>query len=620
MNNSGLTPTKGDLLIVDDTLNNLRLLCNSLMEEGYKVRGVTNGQMALTAARKIPPDLILLDIKMPDMDGYEVCEHLKSDPSTQEIPVIFLSALDDVIDKVKAFQVGGRDYITKPFQLEEVIARIENQLALTQANAKIAQLNEKLELRVRQRTQQLQEKNEQLKVSNKKLELEITERNRMQKQLLHMASHDALTGLPNRVWFMDCLIQALHHFESDKSNQFAILFLDCDRFKMVNDSLGHLVGDRVLISIARRLQSCLEGRQVLARFGGDEFAILVDRIYGLDIPIQLANKIQKTLTWPFYWERQEIFLSASIGIVLSSRDYREAEQLLRDADIAMYRAKETHKGYQVFDSRMRQITQERFQLENDLRLAIENQEFVLHYQPIVSLKTGGISGFEALIRWRHPQRGFISPGAFIPIAEETGLIIPIGLWVLQEACTQLEIWRNLNWVRDGQTMSVNVSVKQFNQVNFIDGVDRVLLKTHFDSRYLKLEITESALMDNPKLATQILDNLRQRHIQLSIDDFGTGYSSLSYLHELPINTLKIDRSFVNRISKEGENSEIVETIITLANHLNISVIAEGVETIWQLHELCRMGCGEGQGYFFAKPLDSEAIGALLASDPRWALA
>lgn len=617
MNSPGQTSSKGNLLIVDDTLNNLRLLSNSLIEEGYKVRGVTNGQMAITAAKTIPPDLILLDIKMPDMDGYQVCKYLKSDPITKDIPVIFLSALDDVIDKVKAFEVGGIDYITKPFHLEEVIARIENQLALTQAKAEITKLNSELEHRVQLRTEQLQEMNQKLINANKKLELEISERQKIQQKLLHMASHDALTGLPNRVWFMDCLIQALERFKLDQTYKFAILFMDCDRFKMVNDSLGHLVGDHVLISVARRLQSCLRSSEVLARFGGDEFAIMMDRIEDIQIAINLAQKIQNSLTWPFHWNQQEIFLNASIGIVFSTPDYQEPEQLLRDADIAMYRAKGSHKSYQVFDAFMRQNTQKRFQIETDLRLAIENQEFVLYYQPIISIKTGYISGFEALIRWQHPQQGFISPAAFIPIAEETGLIVPIGLWVLQEACTQFQSWRKQGWINSDVKMSVNLSVKQFNQSTLIDQIDRILLKTTFDSRNLKLEITESAIMDNPELATNALEKLKQRSIQLSIDDFGTGYSSLSYLHRFPIDTLKIDRSFISRMGEQGENAEIVEAIITLAHHLNITVTAEGVETASQLAQLSKMGCEEVQGYFISKPLDGEAMGELLAKVPHW---
>ncbi len=617
MNNSAVEPSKGNLLIVDDTLNNLRLLSNSLMEEGYKVRGVTNGPMALTAARTIPPDLILLDIKMPDMNGYEVCQCLKDDPKTKDIPVIFLSALDDVIDKVKAFQVGGIDYITKPFQLEEVIARIENQLSLTKAKAEIYKLNTELEHRVQERTQQLQQMNQQLMVTNRKLELEIAERHKIQEKLLHMASHDALTGLPNRVWFMDCLIQALNRFKSEKNYQFAILFLDCDRFKMVNDSLGHLVGDHLLISVARRLQSCLRSGQVLARFGGDEFAILMDRINDVELAINLAQKVQNSLTWPFHLHQQEIFLNASIGIVFSTPDYQEPEQLLRDADIAMYRAKGSHKTYQVFDAMMRQNTQKRFQLETDLRLAIENQEFVLYYQPIIGIQTGYISGFEALIRWQHPHQGFISPGAFIPVAEETGLIVPIGLWVLQEACIQIKQWQHQPWVSNPLNISVNLSVKQFNQPSLIDQVDRILVKTQLDSQNLKLEITESAIMDNPELATTALQKLKQRHIKLSIDDFGTGYSSLSYLHRFPIDNLKIDRSFINRIGETGENIEIVEAIVTLAHHLNISVTAEGVETPSQLMQLRQMGCEEAQGYFFSQPLSSQEVSILLATRPHW---
>ncbi|MBD2482082.1 GGDEF domain-containing response regulator [Planktothrix sp. FACHB-1365] len=618
MNYSFHRSFKADILIVDDTLENLRLLSTTLMQLGYKVRGVMTGQMAIMAVQTLPPDLILLDIKMSDMDGYTICQHLKSNELSRDIPVIFLSALNEVIDKVKAFEVGGADYITKPFQFEEVIARIENQMALQMAKAEIRQLNEELEQRVQERTQELESANLQLKTLNQRLEQEITEHQKTQKRLLHMASHDALTSLPNRVLFMNRLIQALQRTKQEPNYQFAVLFLDCDRFKVVNDSLGHFAGDRLLIAIARRLKTHLTTTDMLARFGGDEFTILLENIQGSEEASRLAQKIQTSMSWPFQFDDQELFINASIGIVVGDQTYEQPEHLLRDADIAMYQAKALGKArYQIFDTQMHYHAQQRLELETDLRRALHREEFLLYYQPIISLTTGRINGFEALIRWYHPQKGLVSPGEFIPAAEETGLIIPIGLWVLKEACQQLKTWQDQGLFKDKIKMSVNLSVKQFSQVNLIQNIDKILLRTQLNSSYLKLEITESAIMDHPESATELLQQLRDRDIQLSIDDFGTGYSSLSYLHRFPLHNLKIDRSFIKRITETRQNLEIIHAIITLAHHLNMTITAEGVETEEQLSLLKNLGCEEGQGYYFSPPVDANAAQALLQDNPHW---
>ncbi|MGL4502085.1 MAG: two-component system response regulator [Planktothrix sp.] len=618
MNHSFNRSFKADILIVDDTLENLRLLSNTLIQMGYKVRGVMNGQMAIMAVQTLPPDLILLDIKMPDMDGYTVCQYLKENEKTRDIPVIFLSALNEVIDKVKAFQVGGVDYITKPFQFEEVVARIENQIALQSAKAEIQQLNEKLEQRVQSRTMELEIVNAQLKGLNYKLEKEISEHHKTQTRLLHMASHDALTNLPNRVLFMNRLVQSLQRTQREPNYQFGVLFLDCDRFKVVNDSLGHFAGDRLLIAIARRLKTHLASTDMLARFGGDEFTILLENIQNIDDVSRLAQKIQTSMSWPFQFEEQELFINASIGIVVGNKTYQEPEHILRDADIAMYQAKAKGKArYQVFDTQMHYHAQQRLELETDLRRALHRQEFILYYQPIISLDTGRINGFEALLRWHHGQKGLISPGDFIPAAEETGLIVPIGLWVLKEACQQLKSWQDRGLSKRTIKMSVNLSVKQFSQLNLIQNIDKIILQTQLNSSYLKLEITESAIMEHPESAAELLQQLRDRDIQLSIDDFGTGYSSLSYLHRFPLHNLKIDRSFIQGISKTRQNLEIIQAIITLAHHLNMNVTAEGVETPEQLSLLRSLGCEEGQGYFFARPLEANAAEALLQDNPHW---
>lgn len=598
MNHYNLEPTKTeDILIVDDTPDNLHLLSRMLTRQGYNVRKALSGPMALTAVQTVAPDLILLDIMMPEMDGYEVCQNLKADAKTAEIPIIFLSALDDVLDKVKGFQVGGVDYITKPFQFEEVLIRVQNQLALRAAELEIRVLNAELEARVKERTQELE-------VANT--------------QLLEMALHDSLTGLPNRALLMTDLRRSIHQAKANLNYQFAVLFLDCDRFKVVNDSLGHLVGDELLILIAHRLSCYVKPQNTLARLGGDEFAILLTEIPNFHDVTTLSDQILQCFSQPFNLERHEIFMNASIGIVIGNCEYNEPEYLLRDADTAMYRAKALGKGqYHLFDPVMHTAALERLQLETDLRRGIEQEELVVHYQPIVSLITGRISGFEALVRWRHPKRGLIPPGLFIPIAEETGLITAIGYWVLSESCHQLRTWQQQNSIDPNLFVSVNLSVKQFAQPNLLEQIDQVLEHSQLSPDCLKLEITESAIMDNHQDVATILKELRKRRILISIDDFGTGYSSLSYLHSFPVDTLKIDKSFVQRLNLTSENIGLIPVIISLAKTMNMSVIAEGIELPEQLKILRELNCGLGQGYFFAKPLPGEELINLLSLTPRW---
>lgn len=599
-----------DILIVDDTPENLRLLSTLLVSKGYHVRKSLNGQAALAAAQVVIPDLILLDIMMPGMDGYEVCQRLKSIPETANIPIIFLSALNESFDKITAFQVGGADYITKPFHFEEVLMRVENQLKLKTQTQKIYQLNSELEERVKQRTQQLEK-------INQELIREIEERKRVEAQLLELSLHDALTHLPNRVYFMERLNQALNYAKAHPDYQFAVLFLDCDRFKVINDSLGHLVGDKLLIAVAQRLQMNLRSEDMLARLGGDEFAIMLPNI-NLERAIYIATQLLKAFSTPFQLGRREVFISTSIGIALSYLSYEQPEHLLRDADTAMYRAKAMGKArYQIFDIEMHQAALRVLQLETDLRRAVEQQELILYYQPIVSLKTGKIVGFEALLRWQHLKRGMIAPNEFIPLAEETGLILPIGEWVLQEACHQLQTWQQAGIVDDAFTISINLSVRQFAQPDLIQQIERVLASTAINPANLKLEITESVIMESTSHIFQTLQRLRERQICLSIDDFGTGYSSLSYLHAFPVDSLKIDRSFVQRLKETSSDMGLIPAITSIANTLNITVVAEGIETAHQLCKLRMLNCNFGQGYFFSQPLPAQTATELLLSNPQW---
>ena len=601
---------QGKILIVDDTPDNLKFLARFLSQSGYKVRSAINGNMALTEVKADPPDLILLDIQMPEMNGYQVCEHLKKDSQTCEIPIIFLTSLNSAIDKMKAFSVGGFDYITKPFQLKEVLIRIENQLGLQAAKAEIRQLNAELENRVIERTAQLEN-------LNKKLKQEIVERKRAEQQLRHIALHDSLTGLPNRSLLIEQLQKCLERSKQDANYLFAVLFLDCDRFKLINDSLGHVVGDRVLVAIANRLKSCLRPQDMLSRLGSDEFTIIAEEIEEIQDAIYLAETIHNQLQLPLNFERYDVFINASIGIAIGSATYQQPEHLLRDADIAMYRVKSLgYAPYQVFETSMGDRALKRLQLETDLHLAIQRQEFFLHYQPIISLCSGKLAGFEALIRWKHSEHGLISPEEFIPIAEETGLIIPIGLWVLGQACQQIKHWQAQFQLLNLQ-ISVNLSVRQFRQPNLIETIEQILQETQLNNSCLKLELTETAIMDNAASANRILKQLRNRHIQLSIDDFGTGYSSLSYLHRFHVDTLKIDRSFVNSISEDHDSLEIVEAIVTLAHQLKMDVVAEGVETPMQFNQLRALGIEFGQGYFFSKPLDSKSAEEFICTKHEW---
>ena len=442
---------------------------------------------------------------------------------------------------------------------------------------------------------------------------DISELKEAERQISHQAFHDTLTNLPNRALFMEHLNMAIKRKKRRPEYRFAVLYLDIDRFKLVNDSLGHRVGDNLLKAFAERIQDSLREIDTLARLGGDEFVILLEDIEGKDYVSIVAERLQKTLKRPFIVNTKEIFAPASFGVVLNIKDYDLPEDIIRDADAAMYHAKEKGRAqYKVFDKKLHEKALHLLQRETDLRKAIHRKEFVTHYQPIVSLKTRSVVGFEALIRWNHPQLGLIYPGSFISIAEETGLIFPITRLVLQEACNDLKSWQEQVQHLQKLTLNINISSKHFLQPSLLDDIKDVLDSIGLPPDHLKLEITETALMEDVEETVRHVNLMREYGLQIVIDDFGTGYSSLSYLQRLPIDTLKIDQSFVSRIQNTPDgNRNIVEAIISLAHRLDMIVVAEGVENIEQHTILLNMNCQFGQGYLFSKPIPKQEVDVLI---------
>ncbi len=441
--------------------------------------------------------------------------------------------------------------------------------------------------------------------------MDITERKEAEGKLKYDALHDTLTNLPNRTLVMEILSRSIERAHRNKNYKFALLFLDLNRFKLVNDSLGHLAGDRFLVEISQRLAACLRSNDVVGRFGGDEFVVIVDDIKDVQQATLAAERIQAELLEPVLIDDQEIVTSACIGIAMSDGNRLRPEDYLRDADIAMYRAKQRDAaGFEVFDQEMHAEAISRLQLENRLRHALEADELVLHYQPYVSLADGQLIGFEGLIRWQPPDGPMISPGAFIPIAEDTGLIRPIGWWVIETACRQLEEWQQLA-PKEPFTLSINVSSKQLGQRHFVERLEEILERYDIQREQLCLEITESVMTDLGEWVTELLDRVKGLGVKLAIDDFGTGYSSLSYLRTFPADVLKIDRSFIMKLHETKEDVAIVAAIATLADTLDLRVIAEGVETVQQANQLRALGCRTAQGFLYSKPVPAADAEILL---------
>lgn len=433
----------------------------------------------------------------------------------------------------------------------------------------------------------------------------------------HAAFHDPLTDLPNRNLFLETLKFILEKHKQTPNFNFAVLFLDLNRFKTINDSLGHSTGDRLISAVAKRLTDLARDGDLVARFSGDEFGIILNSVSGIEEVVVLADLIKQQISNPFIIGQRDVYSSVSIGIAIGNKDYLEAEEILRDADIAMYHAKENEKGIAVFNRSMHARALELLQLETDLRHALERDELCAFFQPIVELSSMKLVGFESLIRWNHPQRGLVSPGEFIPVSEDTNLIIPMTLWMLRHSCQQLVKWQMMSPLNKKIFLSVNLSGKHFAEKQLVSQVKRILDDTGLDPSCLKLEITESAVMGNAEAAIMMLKQLKSLGVQLSIDDFGTGYSSLSYLHRFPIDTLKVDRSFVSTMEDGSENGEIVRTVISLAKTLGMNVVAEGIETVHQVHQLRILDCEYGQGYLFSRPVPIQEAERMIEARAHW---
>lgn len=579
--------------MVDDTPTNRVILSKLLLGEGYEVSEAEDGSAAIAIALTWQPAVILLDIMMPGMDGYAACKKLRAKPETATIPIIFLSALDAPFDKVYAFQHGAADYITKPFQAEEVLARVRHQINLQTAKQEQERLHAELE-------SQVQAQDQQLKLANR--------------QLIEESLTDSLTRLPNRLAFVEQLRKAIAYGQTHPEGRFSVVYLDCDRFKRINDSLGHQAGDRLLQGIAHRLYKVqsTQGRiDTVARFGGDEFALLVTDISGRNDAVVVVESILEAFAEPFTLMGHEIFVEASIGLACGHSSC-SAERLLREADVAMYQAKGNASKYCWFESDMHSQAVHLLQLETDLRLALERKEFELYYQPIVDLYRLEVVGFEALVRWHHPTKGLIAPSDFIGFAEDNGLILLLGEQVLQMACAELARWEKSGVIGPKITVSVNIAAQQLLQPDILERIQAVIESLGVATHRLRLELTERSIINNHAFVDGVLKALQNRNIHLSIDDFGTGYSALSYLHTLPVNCLKVDRSFVMPITDELDSLGVVPLIVNIARTMGMQVIAEGIENVTQLKQLQQLGCGYGQGYLFKEAVPAEAAIALLS--------
>ncbi len=594
---------KRTLLIIDDEPDNFDVLEVLLDGEPYLLHYAPDGYNALTLLEKFHPDAILLDVMMPGMDGVEVCQRIRTLQPLQHTPVLMITALTAKEDLARCLAAGADDFISKPVDGVELRARLRSALRIHQQHQEIQSLLNKL-----------QHANRELALFSTRLEKKVQERTQQLEQVIFF---DQLTQLSSRPHLYRRIQKAIKKQSEDPTRYFALLYVDCDQFQLINGSLGYEVGDQVLLKIAKRLNGLLRPEDLLARLDGDDFCFLLDALTTQDEALDFAKRVLESFQPPFQGEHYEIYVTACVGLVYCvPPPYQRPDAPLRDADTAVRLAKKQGKGrLQVFTPQMQTDHIERLHLENDLRRALHNQAFQLYYQPIWHLPSRRIVGCEALLRWPHPTRGMIPPALFIPCTEETGLIVPLGLLALRQACIQRKHWLDQG-LRDVY-VSVNLSPRQFSHPSLLQDLDHLLQDTQLPPHLLHLEITESALMEHPQQAIDITQQLVERHLSISIDDFGTGYSSLYYLAQFPIQTIKLDRSFTKQITTHPEHYAIVDAILRLGHSLKKNVIAEGIEHEEHLQHLLAMSCRYGQGYYFAKPLPAEEIFPLLLehSDP-----
>ncbi|WP_137886508.1 EAL domain-containing response regulator [Pseudomonas sp. 2FE] len=566
MNQAADSPRQS-ILIVDDTPANLRVLVDQLQEHGFLILIAEDGEEGVQRAEFASPNLILLDVKLPGIDGFEACRRLKANPKTRDIPVIFMTALDNENDKLAGFAAGCVDYITKPFQIAVVMARVCTHLALRAAES----------------------------------------------ELHFQATHDVLTGLPNRLLLLDRLQQAIICARR-VDQRFIVCFIDLDRFKWINDSFGHEAGDTLLKTVACRMVACLRESDTVSRLGGDEFVLLLRDLDDVEQALLTVRRVIAAVSQPIQLGEREVTVTCSVGCSAYPADGVEADDLLKFADCAMYCAKETGRNnLQLYNAELRRNLEERVRLEGELRHAIERQQLILHYQPQVDLKCGVVVGVEALLRWQHPELGEVAPSRFIPLAEETGLIEPIGEWVLNQACAQNRAWQQAGvpCVR----VAVNLSARQVTRDDVAALVARTLSATGLDPSWLELELTESASMGDPDRVIPLMTRLKAMGVSLAIDDFGTGYSNLQYLKRFPLDRLKLDGSFVRELTGCPRSLAIADAIIAMSHRLSLQVVAEGVETGGQLQLLATRDCDQVQGYYFSPPLPADQCAALLRAGP-----
>lgn len=684
------------ILVVDDELVGRIYIEQALRSEGYDVITAEHGQKAVELCAEQAPNMIVMDVMMPVMDGYTACAAIREQEDRLNVPILMLTGLDDLESVEKSFDCGATDFVIKPVNLPIFKQRVryglktretdlelyKHQLRLAYAH-KVARLGywdwdiendhlywsdevytifsvspgqfetnhqafqakihaddrKKINFAIDQSLRygipysvehRVIQADDQLQVVHQHAELiknetgqvirmlgivqDITERHLAQQKIQHLAYYDSLTDLPNRALFHDRLNHALA-LSNRSDKQVAVFLIDLDRFKNINDSLGHDIGDGFLHSVANRLKQATRETDTMARLGGDEFALIAEGVTSKEGVTIVAQKLLNALSKAHNVQGNELISTGSIGVAISSPDNRNKDTLLRQADLAMYHAKGSGGNrFCFFNDEMKSRAHQSLMLENELRQALEKNELVIYYQPKINVQTGKIVGMEALIRWNHPDKGLVPPFDFIPIAEETGLIVPIGKWVLEHACKQAIQWHQQGF--KDLVLSVNVSVKQFHHQGFVDEVCTIVKNSGINPYCLDLEITESCTMNNIETAIRVLNIFRNMGIRISMDDFGTGFSSLSYLNQLPLDTLKVDRSFIKNINANGENGELARLIIAMAKSLKLRVVAEGVETLDHLNFLKSNNCDEFQGFFISPPMPANQFEHLLVTSPQ----